>query len=226
MKKVLKLAAKSALDTKDGKECQCVKISFQYYKEGHQNDGKNVIIYRREEPKYVFDYDEWEYFDCLLPRREDIIFNGHLEEKNTFCEYVDYDVRPGHVYVYWVGKGSFGKALTGPAPVKVRDRRVWWHFDEILAKTYALKRDFPDITLEEVGKTVHGKPLVAIFAGNRENMIACTGAVHAGESGPEILLTALREILTESPDSLDGCSACRERRYARGDGKRRALVHS
>lgn len=205
MKKVLKLVAKSTVGAKDGKECQCVKISFQYYKEGHPNDGKPVIIYRREEPKYIFDYEEWEYFDCLLPRREDIIFKGHLEEKNTFCEYVDYDVKPGRVYAYWVGKESFGKAITGPAPVKVRDRRVWWHFDEILEKTYALKCDFPSIDLKEVGKTVHGKPLIAIFAGNRENMIACTGAVHAGESGPEILLTAIREILTEKPESLEKC---------------------
>jgi len=206
MKKVLKLNARSVVEVKDGGECQCVKLNFQVYKDGKPNFGSHVIIYRREETGYVFDYDEWEYFDCLLPREDEIVFDGELEIDNTFCEYTDYDVEVGKTYVYWVGRERFGEYLTGPAPVTVRDRRVWWHFDEILEKTYALQKDFPnDVTLEQVGNTVYGKPLVAAYVGNRKNLIACVGAVHAGESGPEILLPLVRELLTEHHELLERC---------------------
>ncbi len=207
MKKVLKLKARSVVEVKDGNECQCVKVHFQVYKDGKPNFGSHVIIYRREETGYVFDYDEWEYFDCTLPREDEIIFNGELEIDNTFCEYTDYDVEVGKTYVYWVGRVSYGEYLTGPVPVTVRNRHVWWHFDEVLEKTYALQKDFPnDITLEQVGNTVFGKPLVAVFAGDRsKKTVACIGAVHAGESGPEILLPLVRELVEERRDLLQDC---------------------
>ncbi len=202
MKKVLKLTATSACDEICG---QFVDVSFQLYKEGLEDDGSDVIIYRKEDTTFVFDYDYDEYFDCILPDADDIIFKGKLEVRHTFCEYRDFNVEVGKTYIYWVGRGEVGKALTGPIPVKVRDRRVWWHFDEILQKTYSLKDDFPSLELVEVGKTVFGKPLIALLIGNKENMIATAGAVHAGESGPEILLTALREILSENPSAFDEC---------------------
>lgn len=205
-KKVLKLFAKSTVTTVDGKEKQCVKITFQNYKDGYQDDGSDIIIYRRPEDGYIFDYDEREYFDCLpLPTKDNVIFRGTLPDLNTFCEYEDTDAEVGKVYAYWVGKGEIGESLTGPVAVKMRDREVWWHHDEILEKTYALERDFSNVTTLEMGKTTHGMPLVALFIGNRENSIACTGAVHAGESGPEILLTALREILTNDPNAFSKC---------------------
>ena len=207
MKKVLKLNARSVVEVKDGGECQCVKLNFQVYKDGKPNFGSHVIIYRREETGYVFDYDEWEYFDCLLPREDEIIFDGELEIDNTFCEYTDYNVEVGKTYVYWIGRESFGKYLTGPAPITVRDRRVWWHFDEVLEKTYALQKEFPEqITLEQVGNTVFGKPLVAIFAGDRTKpVVACVGTVHAGEAGPEILLPLVRELVSEQSELLKSC---------------------
>ena len=205
-KKVLKLVGSSALLKVDGEEKQCVKITFQNYKDGARDDGSEIFIYRREEPGYIFDYDEREYFDCLEPPVEnDLIFRGHLEDMHTFCEYYDLTAEVGKVYAYWVGKGEPCQSITGPVAVKMRDKTVWWHFDEILEKTYALKRDFPSVELFPVGESPLGKPLVAALCGNRDKMIACIGAVHAGESGPEILLTAIREILTEDPGALDKC---------------------
>lgn len=205
MKKVLKLSARADVEYANGDERQCVKLNFQYFKDGKPNPGGNVIIYRREEPGYVFDYDESEYFDCMLPNEEDIIFNGTLEVENTYCVYTDYDIEIGKVYVYWVGRESFGKYLTGPVPVTVRDSRVWWSYEKITEKERELQRNYPTVMLKQVGATVYGKELNAILVGNQKNMIACIGAIHAGESGPEILLSALSEMLRENPHVFDKC---------------------
>lgn len=205
IKKVLKLNAKAEVEHSDGADRQCVKLNFQYYKDGKPNPGGNIIIYRREEPGYVFDYDESEYFDCMLPREEDIIFNGMLDVENTYCVYTDYNVEIGKVYVYWVGRDSYGKYLTGPAPVTVRDARVWWSYEKISEVERELERNYPEVALKQVGTTVYGKELTALLVGNRKNMIACIGAVHAGESGPEILLTAVSEMLRENPSAFDAC---------------------
>lgn len=205
-KKVLKLSALSTVKRVDVVEKQCVKLTFQNYKDGYKDDGSEIIIYRREEPNYIFDYDEKEYFDCLnLPSEDDVIFRGHLEDMHTFCEYYDTTAEVGKVYAYWVGKGHVGESITGPCGVKIRNKDVWWHFDKVLSETYSLKKDFPSLELMNVGETPFGKPLVAILVGNRDRMICCVGAVHAGESGPEILLTALRKILSDNPGAFDEC---------------------
>lgn len=203
MKKVLKFNAKTQIDDKTNK--QYVNLVFQTYKDGKTNFGGRVIIYRREESGYVYDYDEGEYFDCLLPTENDIIFNGELPIDNTFSEYRDYDVEVGKVYAYWVGRESVGKFLTGPIAIKVRDLRVWWHFDTIVEKCYELQNSFNKVTIKNYGSTVLGKPLNAVLVGNQQNVIACVGAIHGGESGPEILLTAVKEILTEKRELLDKC---------------------
>ena len=205
-KKVLKLTATTEVIFEGGKESEAVRLSFQNYKDGYTDDGSDIIIYRREEKGYIFDYDECEYFDCLPPPTEDeVIFRGHLADHGTFSEYYDSTVEPEGVYAYWVGKGEIGEALTGPVAIKIRDGEVWWRFDRIISEAYAIARDFPEVEIECYGETALGRPLVALKVGNRERMIAAVGAVHAGESGPEILLGALREILTESPHAFDEC---------------------
>lgn len=206
MKKALKLSASSITRTINGSEKTFARISFQSYKDGYEDDGSNVIIYRRETPGYIFGYDEEEYFDCLpLPTADEVIFRGRLPDLHTFCEYDDESSEIGKVYAYWVGKGEIGEALTGPVAIKLRDRRVWWSYDKIIAEIKKLTEDFPFIETHEVGKSVMGKPLISLSVGNKNNLIACVGAVHPGESGPEILLTVLRNILTENPHAFDLC---------------------
>ena len=107
----------------------------------------------------------------------------------------------GNVYVYWIVKGDSTPA--GPLAVKVRDSRVWWRYDKILAEIKKLEQDFPSAEVTEEGRSVLGRPLYSITVGNPEKRVALVGAVHAGESGPEILLSALRKILTDSPSLLE-----------------------
>lgn len=200
MRKVLKSYATLITKNINGQEKECVKLYFQYNKEGKPLEDGSIKIYRRREDGYVFDWDEIEYFDGMTPEVSDLIFEGDLDVHGTFCEYVDTDVELGGIYVYWIVKGDSTPA--GPLAVKIRDHELWWRFDRITKEIEALAKDFPEVTLKKVGHTVLGKPLYALYVGNPEKTIACVGAIHAGESGPEILIPALRKILTESPELL------------------------
>jgi hypothetical protein len=206
MKKVQKLFAKCVTEEINGHNVPCVKLNFQVHADDNppRIGTQSVIIYRREEPDFVYGRDESEYFEGLVPTENDIIFRGDIEVLNTFSEYSDYDIEIGKVYAYWVGRTNVGELVSSPRPIKVRDGYIWWSFDKIQKKIEELKV-FEGVTVKEMGKTVLGKPLNAIFVGNPENRIACIGAVHAGESGPEILLSVLKRLLSESPEVFDGC---------------------
>ena len=206
MKKVLKLRCSSICECDGQQEKQFVKVTFQNYKDGYKDDGSEIFIYRRETPEYVFDYDEEEYFDCIDPPTEDeLIFKGHLPDLNTFAEYDDKTAKVGHVYAYWVGKGEIGEAISGPVAIKMRDSRVWWSYEKINQKIDSLASRYSTVEVREIGRTPFDKPIKAVICGNRENIIACVGAVHAGESGPEILLTMLDEILGENINTFKDC---------------------
>ena len=200
MRKVLKSTATLTTREINGKEKVCVRLHFQYNKEGKTFESGNIKIYRRREDGYVFDWDEIEYFDGMMPEESDLIYDGMPEIRGTFSEFIDSDVELGGVYVYWIVKGDSTPA--GPLAVKIRSSELWWRIDRIVNEIEALSRDYPEITLKKHGHTVLGKPLYGLHVGNKDNTIACVGAVHAGESGPEILIPALRKILTESPELL------------------------
>lgn len=200
LKKVLKLTA--GLVTGAVENERNVRLTFQYHRENMPCDGADVVIYRREEPGYIFDCDEEEYFDGLQPDESDVIYQGPIEVQSTFCEYVDTTAEAGKVYAYWVGKECVGKAIAGPVAIKVRDGRVWWHYDEVLERTEQIAKDFGGVELKTVGETVLRKPLVSLRVGNPDNLIALVGGVHAGESGPEILVPAVRKIIEEHSELL------------------------
>ena len=201
MRKVLKSTAKLVTMDADGKKKPCVKLCFQYNKEGKPLESGDIKIYRRRDEGYVFDWDEIEYFDGMLPREDELIYEGMPKISGTFGEFIDTEVDVGALYVYWIVKGDSTPA--GPIAVKVRDPEIWWSYDRLSEEIQNLKRDFPEIELKKAGNTVLGKPIYALYAGNAENTVACVGAVHAGESGPEILIPALRKIMTEAPKLLE-----------------------
>ena len=206
MKKVQKFTASCVYEETMGELVPCVKLNFQV----HKNDCpprvgvQRVTVYRREEPDFVLGDDEAEYFEGLTPSVDDIIFSGEIDVLNTFSVYTDRDVTVGKVYAYWVGGERPLELLSSPRPIKVRDPYIWWSFDTILKETHALEK-YDGVTVKKMGKSVLGRPLNAIFVGNRENCIACVGAVHAGESGPEILLRALKELLENEPEIFEKC---------------------
>ena len=162
----------------------------------------NITVYRKEAKDFIFDYHGKEFFDGMMPEEEDVVFNGNIAPVYSYAEYRDYDVEIGKVYAYWVSSDN-GESKTGPVAVTTRDARVWWHYDKIMSEMQDMSEKYPDTELVQVGETVEHRPLVAIIAGNRENMIACMGNVHAGESGAEITLSSLRYILENKPELLE-----------------------
>ena len=197
MRRVLKSTVKAMPYEKDGKVFECVRLRFQYNKEWKPYEKGDIKIYRRLENGFVFDWDEWEYFDLMTPTEEDLIFEGETSECGTFSDFFDYDVERGNVYVYWIRKGD--SSLAGPLPVKVRNSNIWWRHERIFNEAKELSERFSGVELEIAGYSSLGKPLPALYIGNRDNMIATVGAMHSGESGPEILLTAAKSLLSENP---------------------------
>ncbi|MBS0632063.1 MAG: hypothetical protein JSS11_09130 [Verrucomicrobia bacterium] len=171
---------------------------------GKAKDPKLVLrIYRKEVPSLVFGIDYEEILNDLRPVAADLIWNGPLPAINERkYEFTDEHVQPGHTYVYWVSSDQ-GDAPTGPKAARVRDPQTFWPQDETERRMAALAARYPQLVSEsEIGRTVLGRPIHALRIGNRERCIALVGAVHAGESGPELIVPALERILAEHPEVL------------------------
>ena len=198
MKRVFDLSAvNTVLNDK-----QCVKLKYGLRSEDDGSFNGNVTIYRREEKEYIFRGNGKEYFDLMTPTDKDIIFKGNIEPQYSFAEFLDTDIEKNKVYVYWVGRGEAPEKVSAPAPVKTRDPYVFWSLEKIRDRMQMLSEKFPDTEIINVGETVAHKPLDVIISGNRENVIALVGTVHPCESGPEILLTFLENVLENNPELL------------------------
>jgi len=170
------------------------------------SEESSLTVYRRALPEYVFDQDYAEYFDGIYPDKTDVIFEGKV--KDLPCEHGFYCFRDesavmNEVYLYWIASEAKEGQVTGPVPVKFRDPEVWWNFDRIQREMELLAAEFPEVTLTCVGETVAHKPVNALVAGNCNNMVACVGVIHAGESGPELLIPMMRTILEEHQELLE-----------------------
>jgi len=163
-----------------------------------------IRVYRKTEPDFEFGKDYAEFFNGSDHRNAKRIFMGPLTEFNhRKYEFIDKEVAVCRTYSYWVALSGLCYP-TGPVPVRVRDPEVWWpqekierYMDTILGqyKGYVQKKKF--------GTTVKGNEINGLIAGNRRRMIAFIGTVHAGESGPELLLPALKKILKNNRNLLD-----------------------
>jgi hypothetical protein len=165
--------------------------------------GLKIRVYRREERAFVFGEDYEEYFDGLSMGGAEKIFQGTLPAINgRKFEFTDKTVKRGKVYVYWVSS-TRGDPPAGPAAVKVRDPEVWWPAETVQARVAALAKTYPElVTLRVYGRTVRGRPLKGVVAGRGTRCLALVGAIHAGESGPELILPAIERLLKENSKLL------------------------
>jgi hypothetical protein len=167
-----------------------------------QDRFRTLRVYRREEPAFTFGQDYAEYFDGLSYQDADLIFQGPLEAANNRkFTYVDDTAETGSTYAYWMAPAD-GEP-TGPVAVKVRDPEVWWPPEKIEQATAALQKNHPDlVTVNAIGQTVRGQTLRGIQLGKGSRRVALIGAIHAGESGPELMIPAFERILTEHKELL------------------------
>jgi len=172
----------------------------------HNNFFKEIRIYRLPCPDFVYGTDYEEYFYNLDYKQAELIFQGMIEpilqRKYVF---VDNDVKDGSVYSYWIA--SFNGIPAGPLPVKVRSKDVWWSYDKIRDRVKDLGNKYPEfVKTEEIGYSVNRRPIWAIKAGLGRPGIALIGAIHAGESGPELIIPVLESLLKQNMDLLKGAS--------------------
>lgn len=173
---------------------------FFYDKAANSEDLYSKLRIYRKKVDCDFGRDGKELFDGLIYSDTDLIYEGPIKCDNNRCfSFIDNSVVVGETYAYWVGPLN-GQA-TGPYPVKVRDPQVWWSEDRISSEIYNLKKNYPDmVKVLTIGKTVKGRNILALEIGHSKKTIACIGAIHAGESGPELIIGAAKILLKEHRD--------------------------
>ncbi|MFH1923776.1 MAG: M14 family metallopeptidase [Planctomycetota bacterium] len=163
---------------------------------------RTIRVYRCEEPAFTFGQDYAEYFDGLSYHDADLIFQEPLKAANNRkFTYVDSTAEMGSTYAYWMAPAD-GEP-TGPAAVKVRDPEIWWTPEKIEQATAAFQRSHPDLVMvNTIGQTVRGQTLRGIRLGKGSRCVAFVGAIHAGESGPELMIPAFERILADNKELL------------------------
>ena len=167
---------------------------------------EKIRVWRKEEVDFQFGQDYAEYFDGMTNSAATLIHEGPLDISNDRkLTFVDHNVTIGKTYTYWIAAAQGEPA--GPVPVKVRDLNVWWSEDKIRAKMLELKEKYPDLVrLRKIGKTVEKRDLSAMVIGHGKKGIALVGAIHAGESGPELILAAVESLLTDNAELFKNVS--------------------
>lgn len=161
-----------------------------------------IRILRAEEKAYEFGYDYDEYFDGLSWKDAALVFDGPIpaENERRFV-WTDRNVEIGRTYAYWMA--STEGEPTGPAPVKYRDPEVWWTLERLDEEIARLAGRFPGaLKAVTAGYSGEGRPIPAFVAGTGKQCVGLVGAVHAGESGAELMIPAVERMLAEEPQLL------------------------
>jgi len=86
----------------------------------------------------------------------------------------------------------------------VRDHAVWWPYETLLKKIEKIKRDFPDlVSAGFCGETCRKRKIPYLVVGKGKPILGLVGTVHAGESGPELIIPAIAGILKNKPELLE-----------------------
>jgi hypothetical protein len=168
------------------------------------SDQLNFRIYRKQEDNYLQGFDYQEYFDNIDWKEAELIYEGPVERKERFhFVFTDSNVEFLKVYSYWAAYEE-DDVPAGPAVVSVRDPRVWWSFSRIQETLKRIYDAYPgEKSMKVYGRSTRKKPLTGLRIGNPEKVVGLIGTVHAGESGPELFLSAMENIVKECPELLD-----------------------
>lgn len=159
----------------------------------------SIRVYRKCAKGFKWGKDYAEHFDGMNHGEAEVIFEGLIEPiNNRKFEFLDEKAKAGETYVYWVSC-SLGLHPTGPVAVRVRDRRLWWPHREVQSRLAGIAKNYPDLaSVEQYGMTVGGHAMPGLIVGNRDHCLALVGTIHAGESGPELLIPVVERLLAEN----------------------------
>ena len=163
----------------------------------------SIRVYRRETPGFVFGEDYDEYFHGMRPEASEAIFAGTMPAINgRQFEYRDEQAEAGRTYAYWVSTDQ-GDTPIGPIAIKLRDPRVWWPYAVVRERMQALAARHPEmVSCQVYGHSVRGTEIAGITVGRGPRALALVGTLHAGESGPELIVPALERLADEQPELL------------------------
>jgi hypothetical protein len=136
------------------------------------------------------------------PSGSELLFDGSLEAING-RKYVfeDGSAVVGRTYAYWIRTRT--SAPIGPIPVKLRDPEVWWSRAEMVRRLEALREASPGLVeLSVCGRTTRGLEIPCVHVGTGPLAMGLVGALHGGESGPELIVPVLSRLAKEHPDLL------------------------
>jgi len=135
-----------------------------------------------------------------------VIFEATLElesDSSGMVKYEDHTITQGYSYIYWI-QSRGGKIIAGPLCLKVRDPNLWWSQEKIELTMDSLTRFYPNVVRKHTfGKTREGNPINGLLVGNLNNAIVLIGNNHAGESGAELHLYTIEQILANNKDLLN-----------------------
>lgn len=176
-------------------------LATEMFKKAQDGMPLCIRIWRKETPGFVFNRDYEEYFDGILIEGAKVIFEGSLPAINQRkFEYVDQTANTGCTYAYWV---SIDEHPVGPVVLKVRDREVWWPYEVLQKRLCKLAEQYPDVVdVQNYMHTTQKRPIPGIQVGNQKRRIAFIGAIHAGESGPELIVPILEKLVMNHPKEL------------------------
>ncbi|MBI5382264.1 MAG: hypothetical protein HZA31_10225 [Opitutae bacterium] len=181
------------------------KVSF--YKKELSDLFSEFRIYRKK-VDFALREDSTEFCDGLSFSDAEMIYKGPIKphDKTTgVFIYTDDNVAVGQTYAYWAA-AAYGDPI-GPCPVKIRDPLTWWSADKISKEVYDLQKSYPEsIKISILGKTIKGRDILGIEAGRSGRKVALVGAVHASESGPELIIPVIRAILDNHKSVLNDIS--------------------
>ena len=176
------------------------------FEKKEQEEFKEFSIYRKPVDDFTFGSDYEEFFCGLAPEPVDLIYCGPVEcSNNRKYLFQDRQAEIGKVYGYFVKTRTLPPV--GPVPLKIRDPEVWWSYETLKSKLQQLQQDYPAmVNLGVCGRTVEGREILSLKIGSGVTALGLAGAMHPGEAGPELIISALEKILHESPAILKKCA--------------------
>jgi Zinc carboxypeptidase len=176
-----------------------------FYNEKTNPEFAEFSILRKTCDDFEFSNDYQEYFCDIRPENADLIYQRPLEcSNNRKYTFTDNKVETGCTYAYFVRSKTM--PAVGPAPVKIRDPEVWWPYEELERRIDALCAKYPQVTKSICGRTGEGRNIFSVQIGAGKPFLGLVGAIHPGEAGPELIVSALEKFLQEKPQDLESRS--------------------
>lgn len=180
-------------------------LGAQAFKAVDEKPAPVLQLYRKHEPDFLFNRDDAGFFDGLSWTEAELLFEGASDLINRRkWEYRDTTAQIGQTYTYWATLKGSEEPPAGPFAVKVRHTDVWWPHAKLQARLNDLAQRYPDkVTLTSHGSTTRHRPIPSIQIGRQPPEIALVGAIHPGESGPELIIPVLERLLENDRPLLE-----------------------